>query len=799
MYSLKGSPLGTCMETIAGVHKNGICLDGLPQYICYQCAPILMNCHKLIEKCMFSQTVLLDIFVKNGQITKSLIEEKNKTTDSISASASTEELNNYLVKCDEINSSPFTPDYCDIYFKDENTNHIDSRSYTILGANCKVETDGEEFCENFDLEDDGTSLVQSIGSSKANMGEDKKIKSKKYTKKEVTTPKKSKGLTPDESSMLKYFDIVQLSLQEQIEEWQKSAIRRTLTSETVYQCKICKKTFANSNSYQLHINYHDPGLGQYECPVCKLRFKSATLSAAHRKRAHSKKFFCKTCPKSFNNVNVAKKHSRWHSGYEYRCPRCAFVSVHESALCAHRRRVHGPAHGCVHCGRHYSTARGLSAHKHAAHAQADDKDISKEYRCEECNINFASEGARRVHLLTSSQHKNKSSLCDSTTDPILRNCCNKCGVECNSFKDLLVHMRSSHPRSRRSDQPWKGDTPYPLDCELCGERISCRKKHWFHVRRRHPMHVDSYQPIITVICDTCGKGFQNSTKLRIHQLRHSTPKVRCAHCPRLFYDKYALNRHAQTHSEDKPHQCRTCGRAFKLLSNLERHARLRNHLVVVHVCAVSTISTMENLDLSNNKNVSLSLIAEYGASDSDSDDTETRSNDNNTDSDATYLTEMVLKNNIINAYAHGPLSRQSARDDADVSRHMIIDSVESGVVEYEVTEYRDVDTDSDNESSSDSSDSDVDSVKDIEEVSSGDEAENNPRTGKPEPPKVNGEMGLDDLPPIEDLAISLPAQDTTKIGTIVSIVDRLADCPTVFRIDNSNFTFRESEIVALQF
>lgn len=128
---------------------------------------------------------------------------------------------------------------------------------------------------------------------------------------------------------------------------------------------------------------------------------------------------------------------------------------------------------------------------------------------------------------------------------------------------------------------------------------------------------------------------------------------------------------------------------------------------------------MENLDLSNNKNVSLSLIAEYGGSDSDSDDTETRSNDNATDSDAADLTEMVLKNNIINACAHGPLSRPSGRDEADVSRHMIIDSAESGVVEYEVTEYRDVDSDSDSESTSASSDSDVDSVKDIEEVSSG--------------------------------------------------------------------------------
>lgn len=128
---------------------------------------------------------------------------------------------------------------------------------------------------------------------------------------------------------------------------------------------------------------------------------------------------------------------------------------------------------------------------------------------------------------------------------------------------------------------------------------------------------------------------------------------------------------------------------------------------------------MENLDHSNNKNVSLSLIAEYGGSDSDSDDTETRSNDNATDSDATDLTEMVLKNNIINACAHGPLSRPSCRNEADVSRHMIIDSAESGVVEYEVTEYRDADSDSDSDSTSASSDSDVESVKDIEEISSG--------------------------------------------------------------------------------
>ncbi|XP_041982560.1 H/ACA ribonucleoprotein complex non-core subunit NAF1 [Aricia agestis] len=196
---------------------------------------------------------------------------------------------------------------------------------------------------------------------------------------------------------------------------------------------------------------------------------------------------------------------------------------------------------------------------------------------------------------------------------------------------------------------------------------------------------------------------------------------------------------------------------------------------------------MENLEQSNNKNVSLSLIAEY-SSESDSED---KSNENpaNDDSDTVELSEMVLKNNIINACAHGPLSSTS---NEEVTRHMIIDSCENDVLEYDVTEYRDADTSSESDTD-EASDSDEDSIKDIEELTSGDEVEG----GKADKsiPKVKGELGLDDLPPIEDLAISLPAQETTKIGTVASVVDRLVvvrafpetpavDLDTVLFLDN---------------
>ncbi|CAK1553858.1 unnamed protein product [Leptosia nina] len=183
---------------------------------------------------------------------------------------------------------------------------------------------------------------------------------------------------------------------------------------------------------------------------------------------------------------------------------------------------------------------------------------------------------------------------------------------------------------------------------------------------------------------------------------------------------------------------------------------------------------MESNDEGNNQNVSLKLIAEY-RSDSESECTPPLDNPGELDgdSDSVELSEMVLKNNIINACAHGPLSGGDA--DEDVTTHMIIDSSENGVSEYDVTMYRVDDEDSDDsetDSSEESSDNDVDSVKDVEEISSSDETTPN-HPEKLAPPKVHGELSLDDLPPIEDLTISLPPQETTKIGKVFSIVDRL--------------------------
>ncbi|XP_059057800.1 zinc finger protein 99-like [Achroia grisella] len=703
MYSLENSPLKDYLQSIAGFNANSnYNIEGLPQFVCYECAAHLTRCYNLIERSMTAQATLLDIFAQNGQSDSD--NEKNAK-----------------------------------YFKQYQNETGKKKSRRML----------------------------------------------------------SDGLTPNEIEMQKYFNIIKLTSQEQIEEWTKSMENTPWKSDTVYKCEVCSKIFAHISTYRSHIIRHDPSRGKAECPICKLRFKNIVVVRSHTNRAHGKKFHCKSCPKVFSNVAVAKKHQKWHSGYQYSCGYCSFRSVHESALGSHVRvqhrhqlactrcgrpaatsrglrlhraaahhalqvstpaprpagghvrvqhrhqlactrcgdtsrglrlhraaahhalqhrhqlactrcgrpaatsrglrlhraaahhalqvstpaprpagghvrvqhrhqlactrcgrpaatsrglrlhraaahhalqvstpaprpagghvrvqhrhqlactrcgrpaatsrglRLHRaaahhalqvstpaprPAGGhvrvqhrhqlaCTRCGRPAATSRGLRLHRAAAHHALQECEDSEAFPCEQCHLNFSSEGARRVHILTSKQHRQKTSYHNPNPhEDVPRNTCKFCGLDFPTATEVLKHTRAEHRKLRKKKTSWRlPDDLYPTQCEHCDIRLESRGEHWQHVRRQHPRMTAGYRRVITAVCHVCGKGFQNKTKLELHALRHGRPTVRCRECGRACYDKHALARHAATHAPHRPHACARCGRAFKLRSNLLRHARV---------------------------------------------------------------------------------------------------------------------------------------------------------------------------------------------------------------------------------
>ncbi|XP_049633155.1 histone-lysine N-methyltransferase PRDM9-like isoform X11 [Suncus etruscus] len=76
------------------------------------------------------------------------------------------------------------------------------------------------------------------------------------------------------------------------------------------------------------------------------------------------------------------------------------------------------------------------------------------------------------------------------------------------------------------------------------------------------------------VCRECGRGFSGRSHLIKHQSTHTgeRPHV-CKECGRGFSRRSHLITHQRIHTGEKPYVCKECGRAFNVSSHLIRHQR----------------------------------------------------------------------------------------------------------------------------------------------------------------------------------------------------------------------------------
>lgn len=274
------------------------------------------------------------------------------------------------------------------------------------------------------------------------------------------------------------------------------------------------------------------------------------------------------------------------------------------------QRANRTSFQCEDCDAQFKTSKKLTSHALEAH----ERTIAKPFRCDKCGSRFSK--SSNLH-----QHKkyhvgSRDSVCTfcgkgfvTKSDLLIHEKkhlnkreygCGLCPKKFNTHKDLRSHKLIVH-----SDP-----ATWSYACGVCGKRFPIKSNHDQHVRRHAgekrfachlcekrfmdkgvlKRHVNSHSNVRAFRCDRCGREYKEKRRLDLHLKRvHGVGEAKlpperakrffCGECPKAFVARSKLEKHAASHSGEKPFACEVCTKRFVDKYYARQHLRNVHGLV----------------------------------------------------------------------------------------------------------------------------------------------------------------------------------------------------------------------------
>ncbi|KAK7114658.1 uncharacterized protein [Littorina saxatilis] len=336
-----------------------------------------------------------------------------------------------------------------------------------------------------------------------------------------------------------------------------------MSSQELFQCRSCLKTFHNIYDLSLHV------FGEHEkkkkpcCFDCEEKFQTMEEFERHLNRHlgnQDPKLFdlqfhaCQICKEDVP-CNPAIMHKHYYRKHKttvcFEClVRSELVLMSDAALVQDHRRSH--SYFCSICIRDVPVLESLEAHTES-HASVQQQEDGQGQVCDRCNQWCPNKVSHATHHR---EHKRQVIRDWRAENWDVGLACTLCGKVLRSKRNLQRHMDQQHSSSRT----------YKFHCEFCGKGEDCKSALKNHIALHH-LGIKRY------VCEFCQQSFANGQCLKRHILKdHATDKQYiCELCDKKFCEKSKWTKHMFTHTGFSRFMCEHCGKAFHACSDLKRH------------------------------------------------------------------------------------------------------------------------------------------------------------------------------------------------------------------------------------